>query len=492
MPNIINKPQSSSSSMTSSSMSRSPAKPRMQEQKAELKEIPQNELDISTSKQFKFPSFNDITDWMVRPGGLLTSSLEGFINDTERNPFKKTWQEKKDNGADENSEEMKNLARLATLYGIEAEKNYNEALKNYNENEQWAATKWLGENLDLFDLATSPVSLGLLGPLKIAKMGPLARAVGEAGLQAGLEGIHSGVEGENIAGGVVAGGLSGLVPGGASALLNEASVNMGKKIPSIKFNDKQATRKEILEQAEEFMKQNKDIEKKIKGDLYHRGRLSRMKDGPLMTEAENKAYVESRIPESGPQEYVPADIRDESGKLIHSGEETSFNEIITDVGNDLTGRYSRGQLKSLKPTQAHGEPPLLSTILDEIPERLDPQGNPAYYWSDVVRGINNWTPKNEPERILKNALLDEYITEGNKLLPREKLLEEYPGLGLAALQPYYNAAADISREGLKDAAEGAYEQYEGAKGMYNYGKNMEKDVKELKEGLGILKRFIGK
>lgn len=463
MPNVVKKiPTQESAQKATTGMSKpssSPAKTkvvsRKSVQKPELKEIPQRDLDISPAtaeelkgEGFKFPSFQDITDWAAKEWYMAGN-----------NPYIQMWTEETD------PEKKKQLYKQAVVYQHEMEKNAEDAVKDYNKNEQSSVLGWLGENLDAFDLATSPVSLGVLGPVKIAKMGPLARTVGEAGLQAGLEGLHSGLEDESIAGGAVAGGLSGLVP----------------VVPAFKANKNQAARREILEQAEELFQQDKDVATAVKG------RLNRMKDGPLMTEAENKAYVSRRIPESGAYEYVPADVIDETGRRL-PGEETFINETITDVGNELTGKYPRGQLKSLKPTQSTGEPPLLSTILDEIPERLDHQGNPAFYWSDVVKGINNWTPKNEPERILKGRLLKEYITDGNKLLPREKLLEEYPGLGLSALQPLYNATADISREGLKDAGEGAREQYEGIKGVYGFGKNLAED-RDLKEGIRFLRDF---
>ena len=467
MPNVVKKTSTQESAPKTSTgvtkPSSSPTKPkvgsRKSAQKPELKEIPQRDLDISTAtaeelkgEGFKFPSFNEMTDWLAKEWYMVGN-----------NPYIQMWTDETD------PEKKKQLYDQAVIYQHEMEKNAEEAAKDYNKNEQSGVASWLGENLDMFDALTSWASLGLLGPVKIAKMGPLARTVGEAGLQAGLEGLHSGIEGESVAGGAVAGGLSGLAP----------------IVPAFKENKNQAARREILKPAEPLMKGDKGVEKTVKS------RLNKMSDKPLMTEAEETAYLKRNIPESKSSEYMPGDIRDERGVLTSPGFETTLaNDMTGTFGEPLVGKLPRGEVRPFLPSQTTGEPPLLNTLLDLFPERVNPQGNPAYYWSDVVNGLLNWKPRTQLEKKFKNYQLSELLWNDNLslVLPREKLLEDYPGIGLAALQPVFNSVTDVSREGIKDVAEGASDVREGLKGMYSFGKNLTED-EDLKEGLGILKEF---
>lgn len=437
-------------------------------QEVEFPEIPQKDLDISTAtkeelapEQFKFPTFQDMSDALAR----------GWY-EVGNNPYIYMWMDETD------PVKKAQLERQAEIYQKEMEKNSREAVKDYNENEQSAPAKWLAENLDAFDLATSPISAGLAPAKMLAKYGPLARVGMETVLQGGIEGIHSGIEGENVAGGVIAGGLSGLVPGGAAALLSEATVRRGRSLlPKIKFKEKQATRKEILEQAEDIMKRDKEA-----GDII-KSRLNRMKDGPLMTGADEAAFVERNMPYKGG--YFLGDIRDQGGILTQKGFESDLLDRIISHGEQLaqTGNFPRGELKNFFPSKSTGESPLYGKILDMLPERFDEWGNMIYNYEDVLNAIRGWKPSNASEGYLKTMLMNDYAFGPNMmapverggnvttlLTPHEKLFEDYPGLGLSALQPLYNAASDPTREAaIEDIYEGAGDAIKGLKGLYTFG-----------------------
>lgn len=445
-----------------------------------LPEIPQDQLDISTStNQFNFPTFQEMTDWMVTPGD--------FIN-TYDNPYYAMWMEENAKGPEADSAKVANLEKQAIIYGQEAEKNFKENLKYYNENEQPAALNWLGENLDAFDLATAPISTGLAPAKVLAKMGPLARVGAEAALQAGLEGGHSALEGEDVALGAVTGGLAGLVPGAAPALWNEASINLKKAIPSIKLKEKQAMRREILKQAEPLMKGDKQLEKTVKS------RLNRMKDGPLMTEADELAFIDRNMPYNGG--YFLGDIRDPRGIMTQKGFESDLLDRIMSHGSMLeqTGNFPKGELKSFFPSQSTGESPLYGKILDMLPERFDEWGNRIYNYDDVMNALRKWNPSNASEDYLKTMLINDYafgpsvkapasVERGGNITtlmaPRDKMFEEYPGLGLAGLQGLYNAPSDVLREGFKDMKEGAEDEVEGLKGLYNFGSQAAKNPEKF-------------
>lgn len=394
-------------------------------------ELPQSQLEISSSEAgFKFPSFNDITDWMVRPGGLLTSSRERFINDPDLNPYKKMWQKKKDDGADENSEEMKNLERQAAIYGTEAEKNFNEALKNYNENEQPAALNFLGENLDVFDLATAPFSFagiagklgkyGATAPVKLlSKMGPKTRLGAEAAFQSGLEAAHSGIEGENAGVGALGGGLSTLLPGAVGALRG------GRLLKKSKLDDQG-----IMEQALGLM--DKDASRGIRGRISEGIAHPSVKDSPLLSPADIDAEINKRIPENiqrgvnvveseypeivrlgdprltyttleGPRSSYPTEwhqVGPEDFDLKESWITDDLRKTIADMYPEMSARgVKRKDLISFKPGK-EGITDVEKRIVDELPDVED------ITLSDLLKALNEFKPKNHSESILKSRLLN--------------------------------------------------------------------------------------
>ena len=426
-----------------------------------LPELPQSHLEISSAEakpeQFKFPSFNDMTDWWVKPGGLFGSHLDSFINNPDLNPYKKMWQDKKDDGADENSEEMKNLERQAKLYGMEAEKNFNEALKYYKENEQPAALNYIGENFDAFDLATAPLSfagvagkLGKFGanaPVKLlSKMGPKTRLGTEAALQSGLEGAHSGIEGENVAVGALGGGLSTLLPGAVGAL------RAGKLLKNSKLGDKG-----IMEQALGLM--DEDASKGIRGRLDDakgiRGKISEgiahppIKDRPLLSPADIDAEINKRIPENiqrglnqhgklespypeivrlgdprltnatleGPRSSYPTEwhqIGPEDFDLKESWITDDLRKTIADMYPEMSARgVKRKDLISFKPGK-EGITDVEKRIVDELPDVED------ITLSDLLKALNEFKPKNHSESILKNRLLNNLGTTEIGIKPGTK------------------------------------------------------------------------
>lgn len=420
-------------------------------------ELPQSQLEISSAETgFKFPSFNDITDWMVRPGGLLTSSRERFINDPDLNPYKKMWQKKKDDGADENSEEMKNLERQAAIYGTEAEKNFNEALKNYNENEQPAALNFLGENLDVFDLATAPFSFagiagklgkyGVTAPVKLlTKMGPKTRLGAEAALQTGLEAGHSAIEGENPVVGALGGGLSTLLPGAVGALRG------GRLLKKSKLDDQG-----IMEQALGLMED--DASRGIRGRLNAsrgvRGKVAEgiahpsYSDSPLLSPADIDAEINKRIPANiqrglqqgnveslypesvrlgdprltytsleGPRSSYPtewAQVGPEEFDLKESWITDDLRKTIEDMYPEMSARgVKRKDLTSFKPGK-EGITDVEKRIVDELPDVED------ITLSDLLKALNEFKPKNQSESILKNRLLNKLGTTEVVRKPGEK------------------------------------------------------------------------
>lgn len=436
-------------------------------QEVEFPEIPQEDLDISTSQAdpYKFYTFQDMSDALAR--GWYEAGNNPYIEmaNDEKDPVKK-----------------EQLAKQAEIYQKEMEKNSREAVAEYNEKEQSAPAKWLAENLDAFDLATSPVSMGIFGPARIAKMGPLARTLGEAGLQGLLEGAHAEIEGEDIGKGFAAGAASGLLG----------------LYPAIRANKNQALREEILEQAIPLMKSDKELSRKIGGSFWEPSRLNRIKDGPLMTTREEAAFLDRKIPKVGASDPYVGDVIDESGKIVDPGFESDLLKDIEETAVALRGGKdpsklkkfpTRGEMKVFTPTQARGEPPILNKILDMLPERFDEFGNKLYYWEEVVRALEKWKPSTPAERDLRDNLLTSFLygppgdiaeqfaertisfprDRAALLIPREKMFEDYPGLGLSALQPLYNAASDPTREAIEDIYEGAEDSIKGIAGLYKFG-----------------------
>lgn len=492
-----------------------------------IPELPQSHLEISQMTpeemkevypdQFKFPTFQEMTDAVAKEWYKVGN-----------NPYIQMWSEETD------PKKKKELEEQAKIYQAEMEKNADEAVKYYNENEQWAPTKWLAENLDAFDLATAPISAGLAPAKVLAKAGPLARLGMEAGIQAGLEGTHAGLEGESVLGGAVGGAASGLL-----GLYPALKSNRGYGIlPSISdYREAQKLRRELIREAEPFMKTDDVLNRTIKS------KFGRMNDGPLLTEAEENAWLRRKIPKSGEYEYIPGDYRNpETGILESPGFESNLakdienfyygtpNESYYGGGIGRDGKYHgwslkdsqkipRGEKRPFIPTEKNGYPPLYNTLLDLLPERVNPQGNPAYYWDDVVNAYLNWKPKTEAERSFRDKLLVDLLWSGETgkfpkghwpgsglpfenisvLKDRSRLLnEDYPGIGLAALQGLYNSADDVAREAMEDMYEGGEEAVEGLRGLYNFSKDTKKtidDVKkitedeDLKEGLQFLKNL---
>lgn len=410
-------------------------------------ELPQTHLEISSSEaepeQFKFPSFNDMADWMVRPGGFLVSSQEKFINDTERNPYKKMWQDKKDDGADENSEEMKNLERQATIYGMEALKNFDEALKQYNENEQPAALHWLGENLDAFDLATAPVGVGLAPVKALAKMGPIARLGAETAIQAGLEGAHSGIEGEDVGFGMTGGAASTLAPAGVGYLLRGVGKGIGK-VAGKKATTPKFTNKEINEQA--FMYRDgasPEMDRRIVREITYPS------NRPMFTTKEINADIDARIPENI-QRGLQLDKTTKIGPITLSNMESPYPEIVR-LGDRRITHTSLDGPRDTYPTEWHRVGPedfelkeswitddLRTTIADMYPE-LSAKGVKRgdldsfvvgkdgvssvekrildelpdvdeVTLSDLIKAINRFKPNDEYELLLKHRLLNKLGT----------------------------------------------------------------------------------
>lgn len=538
MPNIIRKSDTSKSGrgVTAPTHRRPPLK------RAPVVQSPQ-QGEGASSEQFKFPTFQEITDWMVRPGGLLTSSRERFINDPDLNPYKKMWKEKKDNSADEDSEEMKNLEHQAAIYGTEAEKNFNEALKYYNENEQPAALNFLGENLDVFDLATIPVGLGaaaklgkygVTAPVKaLSKMGPKSRLAAETAMQGGLEGLHSGIEGENVAGGAATGAASNLALGGAGRVfgfggkvlkrLTDGPVPKSKKVPD----------SEIFEQAMGLM--DKDASRALRGRISEEIAYPTIKDEPLLSPADIEAEINRRIPENIPrglQGIVESDLPQVTGpnqvrlgdpKLtgaplegLRSTYPTEMNVFnvpesglkeswITDdlrgsidkLYSELAPNTAREELTTLKPGK-EGLSDVEKRILDKIPD--------VEYVTlpDLVKALNNFKPKNRAEAILKNRLLNglgttnvrvkpgtkyelEATTKSAPLIPDwEKTIEPRSGWGWSNwFNSRYNVPVkwlerDVVREGLPEASEFGLGVL---RGVYDSGKALAtKEVGDVMRG----------
>lgn len=459
-------------------------------------EIPQDKLSVSTSQdQFKFPTFQEMSDAIAR-----------VWYEAGNNPYLYMWMDETD------PEKKKQLERQAEIYQKEMEKNSREAVKDYNENEQGAVANWLANNLDAFDLATSPISAGLAPAKFLAKAGPLARLGMEAGIQAGLEGTHAGIEGENVLGGAAAGAASGLIGLYPALKTRKGEGIISGALPSVKeYREAQKLRRELIGEAEPYLSRNvpgtlfdPPVNLPIKNDETLRktikGRLNQMKDGPLVKESDIQDYITRTLPENAGSYF--GDIRNDAGIITKEGFETQLNDIIRGFDETFGSEMPRGERRLFQPSQKNGEPPLLGKILDMLPEKVDEYGRPIFEWEDYVNALLSWKPGTDSEKSLKNWLLRQTLSEtpaeaagqigeeqisnmlrrqiaGNLLEAEGTLTKNYPGIGLAALQPLYNTTTDIAREGMEGLGEGVAEGIEDIRNAYRYGK----EAKETLEGL---------
>lgn len=482
-------------------------------------EIPQEELDVSQATleepQFKFPSVNDMTDAAAKLylKGWATSNpyMLGYLNETDPDKKEELW-------------------KIYNAYERASSRNIDELLRDYKENEQPAALNWIGENVDLFDLATIPVGLGaaaklgkygVTAPVKVlSKMGPKSRLAAETVMQGGLEGLHSGIEGENVAGGAATGAASNLALGGAGRVfgfggkvlkrLADGPVPKSTKVPD----------SEIFEQAMGLM--DKDASKTLRGRISEEIAYPTIKDEPLLSPADIEAEINRRIPENLPrglQGIVASDLPPVPGpnqvrlgdpKLtgaplegLRSTYPTEMNVFnvpesglkeswitdnlrgsIEELYSELAPRTAREELTTLKPGK-EGLSDVEKRILDKLPD--------VEYITlpDLIKALNNFKPKNRTEAILKNRLLNglgttnvrvkpgtkyelESVTKSAPVIPDwEKTIEPRSGWGWSNwFNSRYNVPVkwlerDVVREGLPEAAGFGVGALQG---LYNTGK----------------------
>lgn len=379
------------------------------------KDLPyhQRQLPLVENNEFHFPTFNEMTDWLVTPSDPINS---------EDNPFYRMWRDENLKGDKADKKKLADLERATKIYGIEADKNAWEAVKQYNENEQPKALNWLGENLDLFDFLTAPVGVGLAPAKALAKMGPIARLIAETGIQTGLEAAHSGIEGENPAVGAVTGGLSAIVPGIGGAV--QGNRLLAKNVP----NDKN-----IISQGLSWM--GEDASPEIRGQIARRITYPTITDKPLLTISNIDKEINRRIPENLtrtigdpdivrmgnrritsqpnitskeraeiPHEWEFTNLPDEAYELGFEPElKESFTHDIRDLIKEIPespmfDRTARKEFNTFKVGEG-GISNVEQRIMDEIPDRE------YVTLPDLVKALNRFKPQNKAEIVLKERLL---------------------------------------------------------------------------------------
>lgn len=469
----------------------------------ERPELPASHLDVSTmtkeelEKPFKFPTVNEITDWMVKPGDFIS---------TYDNPFYKMLKEEEEKENPDKTR-LENLEKMAVIYGQEAEKNFDEALKYYHDNEQNAVSKYIGDNVDLFDLGTMALLPGAtaagikFAPYKTAKMfsklTPKTRLLGDAALQTGLEATHAGIEGENPVYGGLTGLVSTAVPGGVGTFKASRAL---KKAP----NDP-----EIMEQALGLMRGDKEkiiSRKAAPGGVKRSGKYAinaevttpklspdlqqkiarevvfpKRKDYSLLTDADINQEINRMFPENlkrgvvgefddgMPQEVrlgsrvitpqttvtpkerlqLPQEWKKIPDEALAAGfspepKESFIHDIRSEIskipGEERWNHTPRKEFSSFRIGKG-GMSDVERRIVDELPDRE------YVSVADVVKALNEFKPANEAERVLKTRLLDTMgsleFAKGKVKVNRpvmenwEKTVENMTGLG--GLYGLYNS-----------------------------------------------------
>ena len=437
------------------------------------KDLPyyQKQLPLVENNKFHFPTFNEMTDWLVTPSDPINS---------EDNPFYRMWREENEKGDKADKKKLADLERATKIYGIEADKNAWEAVKQYNENEQPKPLHWLGENLDLFDFLTAPVGVGLAPAKALAKMGPITRLLAETGIQSGLEAAHSGIEGENAGVGALTGGLSAIVPGIGGAVQGHRL--LAKNVP----NDKN-----IIAQGLSWM--GEDASPEIKGEIARRITYPTITDKPLLTISNIDKEINRRIPENLtrtigdpdvvrmgnrritsqpsitskeraeiPHEWEFTDLPDEAYELGFEPElKESFTHDIRDLIKEIPelsmfDRTARKEFNSFKVGEG-GVSNVEQRIMDEIPDRE------YVTLPDLVKALNRFKPQNKAEIVLKERLLSKLgqikftpkgvITKSAPMLPAwEETVKNLTGQGkLSAFHNILNAPfREIERDALRE------------------------------------------
>lgn len=421
--------------------------------------------DQGFPEQFKFPTIQGMTDAVA----------EEFYK-VGNNPYYYMWVEEP-----EGTDRKKQLERQMKVYQQEMEKNAREAVEYYKENEQPGTLKWAGENLDAFDLATAAVPGGVfLKGGKFATLTPKARWILESAGQAGLEGTHAALEGENPA---VAAGLAG----GTTLGLGAAARGFGRANKWWNANE------EAIQKAREL---NKNIGAEIPLTERYYG------NDPIISKSDANKFIDAYYPPGTTDRYLGS--WDKSGIEAPEG---SFEYILQEEIQDTKGLWERKgprkNVASLEPrfNERTGEYTVSDAekrILDELPRTyivnpLNGKKRPVYDINHIMRALNNFEPKTAAEKQLKFNLLAKFSSGKSGLMSRPipwgfvdapidpKTIMSRP-LATAArgwdFGPYSILAGkelglDVAREGVEDVGEFGVDKL---RELYGYGKKTKESL----------------
>lgn len=429
----------------------------------EPEEIPLS--DQGFPEQFKFPTIQGMTDALA----------EGLYK-VGNNPYYYMWAEEP-----EGTKRKEQLERQMKVYQQEMEKNARDAVEYYKEYEQPAALKWAGENLDAFDIATAavPGSVFLKGG-KFATLTPKARWIMESAGQAGLEGTHAALEGENPA---VAAGLAG----GTTLGLGAAARGFGRANKWWNANE------EAIQKAREL---NKNIGAEIPLTERYYG------NDPIITKSDANKFIDAYYPR-GNDSYVGSWNRPATELAKEGSFEDILQEEIAGTKKYMESFGPRKNVASFEPrfNEETGEyiaSDVEKRILGELPKSYKyipeiPMTLPSYDLNDIIHALNNFEPKNAAEKQLKFNLLARFASGESGRMSRpipwgfvdtpidQKTIMSRP-LATAArgwdFGPYSVLAGkelglDLARERVEDVGEFGVDKL---RELYGYGKKTKESI----------------